>query len=148
VDRGLERAKPCEHWSEAQLLAEGFAANPAALKALQQRLSLTNADAAAAVGVRPRIYRYWLAGANPSPSALKLLAVLAGYLPWDGWEMHRGCLFPPGFNKGGIAPGDFHAVIFWRQLTSELQRQNRALEARVAELEGNAESSFPRAAAG
>jgi hypothetical protein len=49
--------------------------------------------------------------------------------------MHRGCLFPPGFNKGGIAPGDFHALIFWRQLVGELQRQNRALEAQVAELQ-------------
>ena len=49
--------------------------------------------------------------------------------------MHRGCLFPPGFSKGGISPGDFHALIFWRQLVGELQRQNAALEARVAELQ-------------
>jgi len=120
------------------LLAEGYAANPATLRALQQRLSFSNADAATACGVSTRTYRAWRAGANASPSALKLLAILAGYLPWDGWdgwEMHRGCLFPPGYQRGGISPGDFHALIFWRQLVGELQRQNRALAAQVAELQ-------------
>jgi len=95
------------------LLAEGFAANPATLRALQQRLSYSNLDAAAALGVDPRTYRYWRAGSiPPKASALKLLAILAGYVPWDGWqgwEMHRGCLFPPGFSRGGISP-----VIFTR----------------------------------
>ena len=83
-----------------------------------------------------------------------MLAILAGYLPWDGWqgwEMHRGCLFPPGFSKGGISPGDFHALIFWRQQVSEYRRQNQTLEARVAELQavldGDLASSAPRAAA-
>ena len=85
---------------------------------------------------------------------MRLLAILAGFVPWDGWhgwEMHRSCLFPPGFSKGGISPGDFHALIFWRQLVGELQRQNAALEARVAALQAErddqAAASSPRAAA-
>ncbi|MGB5736268.1 MAG: hypothetical protein WBM40_17665, partial [Thiohalocapsa sp.] len=111
MDRGRDGSRAHEDWSEAQLLGEGFAANPSSLRALQQRLSLTNADAAAACLVHPRTYRLWRATGRPNPTAVRLLAILAGYLPWDGWqggEMHRDCLFPPGFSKGGISPGDFH----------------------------------------
>ena len=120
------------------MLAEGFAANPATLRALQQRLSWRVADAAAACLVHPRTYRGWLQTNNPNPTAVRLLAILAGFVPWDGWdgwECHRGCLFPPGFSKGGIAAGDFHALIFWRQSASAYRVQNATLRARVAELE-------------
>ena len=140
----LGGAKAREHWSEAELLAEGFAANPATLGALQQLLSYSNADAAAACLVHPRTYRLWRATANPNPTAVRQLSILAGFLPWDGWqgwEMHRGCLFPPGFPRGGISPGDFHALIFYRQQAAEYQRQTLALRARVAALEGVAEPS-------
>ena len=137
-DGGPQGARPRETWSEAELLAEGFAANPATLRALQQRLSMRVADAAAACLVHPRTYRGWLQTHNPNPTAVRLLAILAGFVPWDGWagwECHRGCLFPPGFSKGGIGPGDFHALIFWRQAASTYQQHNAALRARVAELE-------------
>ena len=100
------------------MLAEGFAANPSTLRALQQRLSLSNADAAATCLVDTRTYRGWLKTGNPNLTAVRLLAILAGFVPWHGWECHRGCLFPPGFSKGGIGPGDFHALIFWRQAAS------------------------------
>jgi hypothetical protein len=75
---------------------------------------------------------------------LRLLAVLAGFVPWDGWdgwEVHRGCFFPPGFSKGGISPGEFQALVFWRQQVSEYRRKNAELvrllglaDARTAEL--------------
>ena len=117
------------------MLAEGFAANPSTLRALQQRLSLSNADAAATCLVDTRTYRGWLKTGNPNLTAVRLLAILAGFVPWHGWECHRGCLFPPGFSKGGIAPGDFHALIFWRQSASAYRVQNATLRARVAELQ-------------
>lgn len=125
-------------WSEAELLGEGFAGNPATLKALQQRCGLTNAKASAVCGVDPRTYRRWRSEGNPDPAAVRLLAVLAGFVPWpgwDGWEVDRGCFFPPGFNKGGISPGEFHALVFWRQMVTTARRENAALRARVAELE-------------
>ena len=140
---GSGGARPRQDWSEAELLAAGFAANPATLTALQQRLSFSNADAAAACGVSTRTYRAWRAGANASPSALKLLAILAGYLPWDGWdgwEMHRGCLFPPGYQRGGIGPGEFHALIFYRQQVSAYRQEAQALRARLGYLESAAVS--------
>ena len=65
-------------------------------------------------------------------------AILAGFVPWVGWEdweVHHGYLFPPGFSRHGLAPADFHALVFWRQLVSEYGRQNAALRVRLAELE-------------
>ncbi len=108
------------------------------MRPLQQRLGLSNRDAAAAVGVFPNSYRFWLRTGRADPAAVRLLAILAGYVPWpgwDGWEVHRGCLFPPGCARGGIAPGNFYALTFWRQAVAELRRENAALQARLAELQ-------------
>ena len=68
-------------FSQADLLAEGFAANLATLKPLQQRLGLTHAEVAALCGVSPRTYRRWLCDSNPHVAPLRLLAILAGYVP-------------------------------------------------------------------
>ena len=81
--------------------------------------------ACATVGLTLRTYRRWRSEGNSPAAALRLLAVLAGFVPWigwDGWEVHRGCFFPPGYSKGGIAPGEFFALVFWRQQVSEYQR--------------------------
>lgn len=129
---------PCGDWSDAQVLAEGFAANPTVLRELQARCGFSKAEAAAACGVSLRTYRRWLSEGNPNPGAVRLLAVLAGFVPWngwDGWEVHRGCFFPPGFSKGGISPGEFQALVFWRQLVTEYQRKHAGQKARILELE-------------
>lgn len=89
-------------------------------------------------GVSLRTYRRWCSEGNPAPSAVRLLGILAGYVPWDGWqgwEVHGGYLFPPGYTKGGISPGDFFALVFWRQLLGEYHRRYARLRARVAQLE-------------
>ena len=135
---GPEGAGPRCDWSDAELLGEGFAANLSALKALQLRCGFSNQQAATVCGVTLRTYRRWRATGNPNPGAVRLLAILAGFVPWDGWdgwEVHRGCLFPPGFTKGGISPGDFQALVFWRQLVSVQRAKIATLTARVAELE-------------
>ena len=135
---GPEGAGPRGDWSEAELLGEGFAANLSALTALQQRCGFSNQQAATVCGVTLRTYRRWRSQGNPTPGAVRLLAILAGFVPWDGWdgwEVHRGCLFPPGFSRGGIAPGDFQALVFWRQLVSVQRAKLATLTARVAELE-------------
>jgi hypothetical protein len=66
---------------------------------------------------------------------LRLLAILAGYMPWDGWkgwEVDQGHLFPPGYNRNGIKPEEFFAVIYYRSLAREYQRQIEGLQARIA----------------
>jgi hypothetical protein len=136
--------KPRPDWSEAELLSESFAANPATLKALQQRCRFSNAEAASLCGVALRTYRRWRCEGNPAPAALRLLAILAGFVPWDGWdgwEVHRGLLFPPGYRRGGITPGDFYALVFLRQLVGVYREDNAALAKRLRTLEAQLTSA-------
>jgi hypothetical protein len=62
--------------------------------------------------------------------------VLAGYGPWDGWngwEVHGGLLFPPGYRRNGAAPGEFFAQVYYRQAVSEYRRRCEQLEAQVGQ---------------
>lgn len=124
-------------WSEDDLLAEGFAANLATFRALQQRGRLTLAEVAESLCVSARTVRRWLKTGKPDPMAVRLLAILAGYVPWagwDGWEVHQGLLFPPGYRCGGIPPGEFFALVFYRQQVAAYQEANAKLKAQVAAL--------------
>jgi hypothetical protein len=56
------------------------------------------------------------------------MAILAGYILWNGWEMHNGYLFPPGCTHGGVSPGDWFSVVFLKQRVSEQRRQIEDLE--------------------
>lgn len=106
--------------------------------ALQRRLQWTNAETACVLGVHPRTYRGWLASGKAAPAAVRLLAILAGFVPWvgwDGWEVERGFLFPPGYSKHGILPGEFFALVFYRQQVSEQRRLIVERDARIAALE-------------
>jgi hypothetical protein len=88
--------------------------------------------------VHPRTYRGWLADNTAAPAAVRLLAILAGFVPWvgwDGWEVERGLLFPPGYSKHGLLPGEFFALVFYRQQVGEQRRLIVEREARIAELE-------------
>ena len=136
--RCLAKLSSVPDWSESELRAEGFAANPTTLGALQVACRFTDADAAAACCVSLRTWRRWRATGKPDPTAVRLLAVLAGFVPWvdwDGWEVHNGYLFPPGYRRGGIPPGEFFALVFYRQQVSEYQRLNAALKAQLDALE-------------
>lgn len=134
----LAKLSSASDWSESELRAEGFAANPTTLGALQLACRFTDAEAAAACCVSLRTWRRWRATGNPAPTAVRLLAILAGFVPWvgwDGWEVHNGLLFPPGHRRGGIPPGEFFALVFYRQQVSEYQRLNARLKAQLDALE-------------
>ena len=139
--RGRSGSRARHDWLNAEsseLLAAGFAADSSALWALQRRLYLSNAEAASVLGVHPRTYRGWLVEGNAAPAAVRLLAILAGFVPWvgwDGWEVERGLLFPPGYSKHGIPPGEFFALVFYRQQVGEQRRLIVELESQVAQLE-------------
>ncbi|WP_201092826.1 hypothetical protein [Thiocystis minor] len=136
-------------WSDAELLAEGFAVNPKTLRALQRACRFSDQQAASACLVSLRTYRRWLASGNPDPTALRLLSILAGYVPWSGWagwEVHNGYLFPPGYSRGGIPPAEFFALVFYRQQVSVYQEVNATLKARVAALESSADAGARQAA--
>lgn len=141
---GPDGVGPRDGWSEAELLGEGFAANLTTLRALQQRCGFTNEQAAVACGVAVRTYRRWRSQGNPPAGAVRLLSMLAGFVPWVGWEaweVHGGYLFPPGFSRHGLSPADFQALVFGRQMVSAQQAKIASLTARIAELEGQAQQS-------
>ena len=59
-----------------------------------------------------------------------MIRVHAGYLPWqgwDGWQVDNGYLFPPGFRRHGLKPGDINALPYLLQLVAEYQRKERDL---------------------
>ena len=109
-----------------ELLHAGYWGKLTTPRSLQTLAGLSTAQAAALCLVAQQTYRRWGRDRSVNPTALRLLAIQAGYVPWPGWggwEMHNGYLFPPGFNKGGLAPGDIMRVPFLYQLLREYRRQ-------------------------
>lgn len=109
-----------------ELLQAGYQGNLTTPRRLQSLARLSTNDAAALCGVSKETYRRWGKDRPPNQAALRLLAIRAGYVPWDGWEgweIHGGYLFPPGYHKGGLGPGDIMVVPFLYQLISEYRRQ-------------------------
>jgi len=115
------------------------------MRALQQRCRFSSSQAARACLVSERTYRRWLATGQPNPTAVRLLAILAGYVPWDGWagwEVHGGLLFPPGYRRHGVTPGDFFSLVFLRQSVGAYRERVEELEDEIRKLK--AAQSKPR----
>lgn len=114
------------------LLQDGFAGDLTTLRALQLCCRMTDAQAAEYCMVSPETYRRWGKDRQPSPAAVRLMAIRAGYVPWpgwDNWEVHSGRLFPPGFTRNGVSAGEIQAMPYFRQLLAEYERQVRAFQA-------------------
>ncbi|GAB4302434.1 MAG: hypothetical protein Kow0096_23920 [Thiohalomonadaceae bacterium] len=123
--------------SSSELLHQGWTGNLTTLRELQLFAGLSNEDAARLCLVSPETYRRWRRDRSPNPTAVRLLAVLAGYVPWrgwDGWEVHSGLLFPPGYSRHGVAPADILALPFTLQLLAEVQRQAKITRSEPAEV--------------
>ena len=129
---------------EDEFLYRAFRGDLSTLPPLQQRCRFNDVEAARACLVTRETYQRWIRTGKPSPTAVKLLAVLAGYVPWDGWygwEVHRGYLFPPGFTRHGVTPGHIQSMIFSLQLAETLKKTNRELKEELEAL--RAEQSKP-----
>lgn len=116
---------------DSQFLEDGYLGDLTTLRSLQLRCRLTNHQAAEVCGVSPHTYRRWLTDRQPSVLAVRFMAVLAGYVPWSnwqGWEVHGGHLFPPGYVRHGLKPGDLMAIPFHMQLLAEYERQVRQFQ--------------------
>src|SRR3569832_1193524 len=90
------------------LLFAGFLGFLSTPRDLQRLARLSTAADAALCFVSKQTYRRWGRAHLANPSALRLLAIHAGYLPWvgwRGWELHQVYLFPPGGGGGGRGPG-------------------------------------------
>lgn len=118
----------------SESLALGYAGKLPNPKELRRLCRFTPEEAAAACLVSPETYRRWERDRPSNRTAVRLLAILAGYVPWPGWEaweVHRSLLFPPGYKTRGIGPGHIYSYPFERQLLSELRREVAALRARL-----------------
>jgi len=128
--------------SVSPLLAEGFAGDLPTLRWLQVACGMSWREAARFCLVSPETYRRWRSDRRPNPTAVRLLAVRAGYLPWPewrGWEMHGGRLMPPGLRDGGYSPADLLANPLWRQLADVQARELEQLRRQAAQL-----ADYPR----
>ncbi len=102
------------------------------LPSLQLLCGFSNQEAAHFCFVSPETYRRWLHDRPANPTAIRLLAIRAGFLPWPqwrGWEIHEGFLFPPGVSRNGLAPGHINGLPYWRELVRHYQRQDRERQA-------------------
>ncbi len=120
----------------SSLLHGPWVDNLSSLHELQHRTKLTNEQAALLCGVSLRTWYRWKKNDSPQPAALRLMAILAGHLPWpgwDGWEIHNSHLFPPGISRNGISPGHLIAIDYERQLLSLLKSELRQLRAEKRE---------------
>lgn len=119
-----------------ELLHSGWMGDVTTLGQIQLLSQLNDEQAAALCFVSPHTYRRWRSDRQPNPMAVRLLSVLAGYVPWPGWshwEMHDGLLYPPGYTRHGIRPGDVLAVPFRLQLLGAYEQKINQLEWELAQ---------------
>jgi len=115
---------------------EGWLGNLTTLATLQLSAGLSNEQAARLCGVSPQTYRRWKADRKPNPCAVRLMAVMAGYLPWDGWhgwEVIGGYLFPPGARQG-LLPGDIQGLPFLKLALEARAREAMELRRQLEQL--------------
>ncbi len=110
---------------------DGYNGDASTLNLIRHRCGFSDDEAAAYVNTSPANFRRWKRQNSANLTALRLLAIRAGVFPWtgwEGWEMHNGYLFPPGYIKGGILPGEIIHMIFLKQQVEELRKRIRELE--------------------
>ena len=74
--------------------------------------------AAERLGVSWETFRRWGYRCPPPVPAVRLLAVLGGYVPWPGWEGFEvvgGRLWVPGYSTFSVEPSDLFRLPYVRQ---------------------------------
>ncbi|MCB1858309.1 MAG: helix-turn-helix domain-containing protein [Gammaproteobacteria bacterium] len=72
-----------------EFLREAWLGKLTTLPNLQFQLRYSNEQAARVCGVSVETYRRWLKDRRPNLAAVKLMAILAGYVPWERWEFAK-----------------------------------------------------------
>ena len=126
------------------LLESAYLGNITRPKEIQTLLSISDEVAADLCFVSPQTFRRWNHDRAPNRCAMKLLGILAGYVPWPGWEKfyynpYDQMLYSHDL-KYGFSPGDLHTLHYMRQGYELLQRENQQLKEKLKDLE-NLEAS-------
>lgn len=96
----------------------------ASARQLQSICRFSEVEAARFVLVAPETFRRWVRDRSPNPTALRLLSMRAGFLPypgWEGWLLRDGLLYPPGYSGTGFASGEVAALPFQYQRLAALE---------------------------
>lgn len=122
----MTTAYPAPNWFRHAYFPDRLSA----LRDLQYRAQLSNAETAHFLGVTVRTLRRWQTPENTPPEwARLLLAMRGGYIPWDGWDdwhmQADGRLMPPHYFNQALDPWEIMAMPFQLQLLRELKRQVR-----------------------
>lgn len=120
--------------SVTMMLREGFEGRNQSLAPLMLLAGLNQLATAEFLQVNVRTLHRWETTGRPDPTASKLLAVMAGFLPWPdwvGWEMHTGCLFAPGQHRRGMDASRIENMIIINELNDTLKRDNERLQAEL-----------------
>ena len=122
-------------YSLSQMLIQAYDTQNVSIRSLMLLARMDLDQAAEALHVSPESIRRWERTGRPNPTASKLMAIYAGYVPWKkwkGWEVHNGLLFAPGQNRYGLTGNMIQNMIILREYNDTLESENHRL---LAELE-------------
>ncbi len=107
------------------ILDDGYRGNLTTPSLLQAISQLPDTAAAQYCLVSAHTWRRWKTDRAPNRTAIKLLAIRAGYVPWPSWEKFffcafDGCLYHEDL-KYGFEPGDLLTLHWLRQENSVLR---------------------------
>lgn len=120
----------------SQTLQDAFETQNVSVKDLMQLARMDLDSTAQALHVSKESIRRWIRTGDPNPTAIKLLSILAGYVPWEnwnGWEVHGGYLFAPGQTRRGVKPWHIEQVSFVVDYNLTLQKELEQLRNQLPE---------------
>ena len=109
-----------------EVIQEAFSGDPRLLRDVQLACGISTEDAAKFCLVSPETFRGWRNGRRANPAAVRLLSILAGYMPWRGWEKWRidfdGELCLPPDHKYGVKRSDIVNIPYLLGIREEYLR--------------------------
>jgi hypothetical protein len=123
----------------ASILRDSWEGTLTKLGYIQTVAGISDEQAAGLCFVAPETYRRWRTDRKPNRCAVRLLGVVAGYVPWAGWEkwfysQADRKLYGPSLREG-FTPSEVERIPWLRQTLEALERENRNLRERVQRLE-------------
>ena len=125
--------------SISQILADGYDTTNTSLKPLMMLAKMDIHQTAEFLHVSKKTLYRWEQTGRPDPTASKLMAIRAGFVPWEnwrGWEMHAGRLFAPGQLRHGLTASMIEGMVIVRQYKDTLEAENKKLRAEIDEIRG------------